>query len=161
MGIVVSIQQRLARLQAIATATKATAETTRDTAEIAFVTMAEAGTIDEVTATEHLQAFADWQSSIAYTKGQMRAFGEGENRKLYRCLQNHTSQDDWTPPAAVSLWVEAGNPAEEWPAWSQPVGAHDAYVSGAKVSHNDKHWTSTVDNNVWEPGVYGWNEASE
>ena len=103
MGIVVSIQQRLARLQAIATATQATAETTRDTAEIAFVTMAEAGTIDEVTATEHLQAFADWQSGIAYTKGQMRAFGEGEHRKLYRCLQNHTSQDDWTPPAAVSL----------------------------------------------------------
>lgn len=53
------------------------------------------------------------------------------------------------------------DPAEEWPAWSQPVGAHDAYSSGAKVSHNGKHWISSVDNNVWEPGVYGWTEQEE
>ena len=42
---------------------------------------------------------------------------------------------------------------------AQPVGAHDAYSKDAKVSHNGKHWTSTVDSNVWEPGVYGWTEV--
>ena len=42
--------------------------------------------------------------------------------------------------------------------WSQPIGAHDAYSKNAKVSHNGKHWTSSVDSNVWEPGVYGWEE---
>ena len=68
---------------------------------------------------------------------------------------------DWTPDTAVSLWSVAADPAEEWPAWSQPVGAHDAYAAGDKVSHNGKHWTSSVDNNVWEPGVYGWTEATE
>ena len=41
----------------------------------------------------------------------------------------------------------------------QPTGAQDAYAKGAKVSHNGKHWVSTADNNVWEPGVYGWDEA--
>ena len=64
----------------------------------------------------------------------------------------------WTPDAAVSLWVVAGDPAEEWPAWSQPIGAQDAYMSGDKASHNEKHWVSDYDNNVWEPGVFGWHE---
>lgn len=79
---------------------------------------------------------------------------------LYRCLQSHTSQADWTPSAAVSLWVRIDDPAEEWPEWVQPTGAHDAYALGAKVSHNGTHWTSTVDANVWEPGVHGWNEQA-
>ena len=59
-----------------------------------------------------------------------------------------------------SLWVGISDPAEEWPEWSQPVGSTDAYAKGAKVSHNGKHWTSDVDANVWEPGAYGWTEAT-
>ena len=78
---------------------------------------------------------------------------------LFKCLQNHTSQPDWTPTATVSLWVRVDDPSIEWPEWRQPVGAQDAYPKDAKVSHNDKHWTSDVDANVWEPGVYGWTEA--
>lgn len=81
--------------------------------------------------------------------------------KLYKCLQVHTSQEGWTPDAAPSLWVAISDPAEEWPAWSQPIGAQDAYPLGAKVSHGEKHWLSAVDNNVWEPGVYGWEEAAD
>ena len=78
---------------------------------------------------------------------------------LYKCLQSHTSQTDWTPPSAVSLWARIDDPAVEWPEWRQPAGAHDAYAMGAKVSHNDKHWISTVDANVWEPGVSGWSQV--
>lgn len=52
-------------------------------------------------------------------------------------------------------------PSEEYPEWVQPIGAHDAYAQGAKVSHNGKKWTSNVENNVWEPGVYGWTEVKE
>ena len=44
----------------------------------------------------------------------------------------------------------------KYPAWVQPLGAHDAYPIDSRVSHKGKRWTSTVDNNVWEPGVYGW-----
>lgn len=79
---------------------------------------------------------------------------------LYQCLSDHNSQADWTPDAAPSLWVGISDPAEEWPKWSQLVGAHDAYSAGAKVSHNSKHWISTTDGNVWEPGVYGWTEET-
>lgn len=128
----------------------------RDIAEIAFVTMAEKGDIDDTTAMENIDVFASWKSGIAYKQGDLRTYGEGEHWKLYRCVQAHTSQDDWTPPAAASLWALTADPAEEWPAWSQPVGAHDAYAEGAKCSHNGKHWVSAVDNNVWEPGSYGW-----
>ena len=123
---------------------------------IVFVTMAEAGSIDPVTAAEHADLFAEWAYPIAYTVGQIRRY----NGTLYKCVQAHTSQADWTPTAASSLWSKTNDPAEEWPEWSQPVGAHDAYSKGAKVSHNSKHWVSTADANVWEPGVYGWTEAT-
>ena len=33
------------------------------------------------------------------------------------------------------------------------------YAKGDKVTHNGKTWQSTTDNNVWEPGVYGWEEV--
>lgn len=81
------------------------------------------------------------------------------NGQYYRCIQSHKSQSDWTPDTAVSLWVSTSNPTEEWPEWKQPIGAQDAYAKGDKVSHNDKHWISDVDANVWEPSVYGWSEA--
>lgn len=81
------------------------------------------------------------------------------NDLLYKCLTEHTSQESWTPDAAPSLWVRIDDPAVEWPRWRQPTGATDAYAKGAKVSHNGKHWISDVDNNVWEPGVYGWTQV--
>ena len=125
-------------------------------AAITFVTLCETGTIDTVTASEHTELFSPWAYPVDYKTGNIRAHGG----KLYRCLQNHTSQENWTPDAAPSLWVGISDPAEEWPAWSQPVGSTDAYAKGAQVSHNGKHWTSDVDANVWEPGVYGWTEAA-
>ncbi len=123
----------------------------QDAAAIAFVTMAENGQIDDVTASEQMEIFAEWEPGVNYTVGQMRKY----NDKLYKCVQAHTSQPDWTPEAAASLWAITSDPAEEWPEWSQPVGAHDAYALGAKVTHGGKHYISAVDNNVWEPGAAG------
>lgn len=42
-------------------------------------------------------------------------------------------------------------------AWEQPDSTNP-YMLDNKVSHNGKNWVSIVDNNVWEPGVYGWEE---
>ena len=125
-----------------------------DTA-IAFVTLSEKGDIDEVTAAEHSAMFAPWEAGIGYAAGAIRSNG----KKLYRCLQAHTSQIGWEPENTPSLWKVIGDPAEEWPQWSQPVGAGDAYQSGDKVNHGGSHWVSEVDNNVWDPGVYGWHNA--
>lgn len=82
------------------------------------------------------------------------------NETLYKCLQSHTAQETWKPDVSPSLWVRVDDPSIEWPDWVQPTGSTDAYMKGAKVSHNDRHWISDVDGNVWEPGVYGWTEAS-
>lgn len=98
----------------------------------------------------------EWNANgYSYFTGE-RVTYEG---KYYRCIQSHTSQSDWTPDRAVSLWVEISDPSDEWPEWRQPTGAHDAYARGDKVSHNGKHWISDLDANVWEPGVDGWSEA--
>ena len=138
--------------------TDAGAEITKatETGGIMFVTMAEAGNIDDVTAAEHADLFSPWAYPVNYTKDQIRR----HNGALYRCLSDHTSQADWTPDTAPSLWVGISDPAEEWPKWGQPVGAHDSYNTGDKVSHNGKHWISNTDGNVWEPGVYGWTEET-
>lgn len=128
-----------------------------EASSIAFVTMAEAGTIDAVTAGEHVDVFTEWTYPVHYKVGNLRKHRD----KLYKCIQEHTSQENWGPDVAVSLWCGAADPYEEWPEWSQPVGAHDAYAKGAKTSRNDKKWISDIDGNVWEPGVYGWTEYVE
>jgi hypothetical protein len=156
MGVKVSLEERLMKAAARAEAAAARCEKLVDS--IVFVKLAETGAIDEVTATEHAEIFAEWEPDVDYVVGNLRKYGAGEESKLYKCIQAHRSQSDWTPDAAVSLWAKAGDPTEEWPEWSQPIGAHDAYMSGDKVSHNDKHWVSDYDNNVWEPGVFGWHE---
>lgn len=101
------------------------------------------------------ELFDSWQSGVYYTVGDRRQY-EG---LLYKCLISHTSQDDWTPDVAVSLWVRTDNPVEEWPEWKEPAGAHDSYALGAKVSHSGYHWISDYDGNNWEPGVFGWHQA--
>lgn len=98
--------------------------------------------------------FEPWESGRTYATGDRVK----HNDLLYRCVQGHTSQDDWTPDATPALWTRVS--VDEWPEWVQPTGAQDAYPIGAKVSHNGKHWVSTVDNNTWEPGVYGWEEVA-
>ena len=94
-----------------------------------------------------------WLPDTAYTVGDRVRDGD----TLYKCVQSHTSQADWTPDATPALWTRVS--IDEWPEWIQPTGAQDAYNTGDKVSHNEKHWISTTDGNVWEPGVYGWQEA--
>ena len=101
--------------------------------------------------------YPEWSAdSVAYKLNEKVRY----NDLLYKCLTAHTSQASWTPTDAPSLWVRIDDPAEEWPEWRQPTGATDAYPKGAKVSHNSKHWVSNTENNVWEPGVYGWDEQT-
>lgn len=114
-------------------------------------------TATELTDTEALdgiELFPKWKTDETYLIGERVRFED----TLYKCLLNHTSQETWTPPVSPSLWVRVDDPGEEWPEWRQPTGSTDAYPKGAKVSHNEKHWISEIDANVYEPGVYGWIE---
>lgn len=97
--------------------------------------------------------FNDWRTDVPYRAGTVVA----DDGTLWRCVQAHTSQDDWRPSVTPALWAAvrktAGPTVDEW---RQPVGAHDAYGVGARVTHNGQMWESTAAANVWEPGVYGW-----
>lgn len=139
------------------TAQRADLAEQKNVAAITFVSLAEKGDIDEVTATEHVDVFEQWAYPKAYSVGKIVQDGG----KLYKCVQAHTSQADWPPADTPALWKKIGDPSEEYPEWSQPLGAHDAYPLGAKVSHNGKKWVSDVASNVWEPGVYGWSEYTK
>ncbi|MGN0625906.1 MAG: carbohydrate-binding protein [Oscillospiraceae bacterium] len=115
----------------------------------------QSGALPDEQAAQVPAVFPAWDASGAYTADERVQYGD----VLYKCLTGHTAQESWAPDVSPSLWVRVDNPAEEWPQWRQPQGSTDAYELGAKVSHNGKRWTSTVDNNVWEPGVYGWSEV--
>ena len=110
--------------------------------------------LSDETALTGVELFPPWSVGKAYATGD-RVQYEGT---LYKCVQAHTSQADWTPPVTQALWTAVS--LDEYPAWVQPTGAHDAYSKGDKVTHSGKHWASDVDNNTWEPGVYGWTEVA-
>lgn len=121
-------------------------------ADILFVMSAENGSIDDTTASEHPYSFSRWEANQHYKVGNLRQY----KGTLYKCILEHDSLVSWTPDVSPSLWVRTSDPAEEWPEWSQPIGATDAYSLGDKVSHNNQHWVSNVNANTWAPGVYGW-----
>ena len=94
---------------------------------------------------------------VQYTAGQ-RVQDDGV---LYTVLQAHTSQPDWKPADAPSLFAKVLIPDPTViPEWEQPESTNP-YSKGDKVTHNGKTWVSDIDGNVWEPGVYGWTEVAE
>ncbi len=112
---------------------------------------------DDVALAQPAGYYAAWSGEgTPYVAGDIRTYEGG----YYRCVQAHVSQADWTPSAAPSLWACIVDPAQEWPEWVQPTGAHDVYAKGAKVSYGGKRWTSDIDGNTWEPGAYGWTEVT-
>jgi hypothetical protein len=102
-------------------------------------------------------------TGMKYTKGNMVVY---EN-SVYRVLQDHTSQNDWTPDKTASLFVKVAGAevsdsgevtVNEWPNFVQPTGATDAYSKDSKVTFEGCHYISLIDNNVWSPVTYpdGW-----
>lgn len=104
--------------------------------------------------------YLPWESGKQYSVGDRVRYEES----LFKCLQAHTSQDDWAPMAAVSLWapVLAGLPQGMILPWQQPESTN-AYNKGDKVRFEGKTYESLIDNNVWSPSAYpaGWKEIDE
>ena len=106
-------------------------------------------------ALEAVELFQPWRSDGSYQRG-LRVQHQGV---LYRCLQDHQAQQEWNPLDAPSLWarvlIDDPNSA---PAWIQPDSTNP-YAKGDRVMHRGRVWVSLVADNVWEPGVYGWEEV--
>lgn len=114
-------------------------------------------TLPDEDALDAVELFPEWQEDTAYLVDDRVRYED----ILYKCLIAHTSQSDWIPSDAVSLWTRVLIPDPDViPDWVQPDSTNP-YMMGDKVRHNGKVWVSDIDGNVWEPGVYGWSEVSE
>lgn len=112
--------------------------------------------LDDAAALDAMAIYPVWEIGTAYAVNDRRRYGES----LYKCVQAHTSQADWTPDATPALWVKVS--VEEWPEFVQPTGAHDAYNTGDKVTYNGKRYVSRIDANVYSPDDYpaGWEKQA-
>ena len=123
-----------------------------------------AGLSDEQ-AMEIATVYDPWQAGKSYAAGEFVTYGENSvgDPQLYKVAQAHTSQADWTPDAAASLFVAVGLDAAGYPIWAQPTGAHDAYNKGDIVDYNGTLYKSLIDGNVYSPEAYpaGWEEIKE
>ena len=106
-----------------------------------------------------------WTVNTAYAVGEIVSYGTNGvgDPQLYKVVQAHTSQAQWTPDAAPSLYDAFGLDESGYPLWAQPSGAHDAYNVGDIVNYNGKLYKSTINGNVWSPDVYpaGWTVYEE
>lgn len=116
--------------------------------------------VDDSVAEKIPEMFPAWDGNGKQYKKDDRVQYEGV---LYKVLQDHTSQQTWTPLDAPSLFAKVltsttGEPQE----WEQPDSTN-GYKVGDRVIFNGKIYESTVDNNVWSPGAYpvGWKEIIE
>lgn len=114
-----------------------------------------ATSLDDEDALKGAELFPKWAENEAYAIGDRVRYED----VLYKCLTAHTSQSDWIPSDAVSLWARVLIPDPEViPEWEQPESTNP-YMKGDKVKHLNRTWISDIDNNVWEPSVYGWSEV--
>ena len=134
----------------------------KDTTEISsimFVLEAqkEDGAFDETTILEHADLFPVWDENWTGKRGGIVQY-EG---LLYKSIHDVGAGQNTKPSETPSMWTKLGDPSEEYPQWSQPIGVHDAWQIGDKVTHNGKKWVCVAANCVWEPGVYGWDIINE
>ena len=111
----------------------------------------------EANATLILELAEEWQPDEAYE----RYTYVKHNDVLYKVLQSHRSQSDWTPDIAPSLFAQVlTSPTGEPMEWVQPDSTNP-YMKGDRVIFQGKIYESTIDNNVWSPGEYpqGWKEV--
>ena len=98
--------------------------------------------------------YSTWKVDVDYKTNDKFMYED----KFYKVLQDHTSQEDWLPNTATSLYVEITDPSIEYPEFKQPTGSHDAYAKGDKITYQCEKYESLIDGNVYSPTDYpaGW-----
>ena len=114
---------------------------------------------DDEVALANASLLPAWEPGMEYAVGKKLVF----DGVVYKVLQNHMSQLDWTPDVAVSLYARVLIPDEDViPDWEQPDSTN-AYMTGDKVRYNGLVYESLIDNNIWSPDAYpaGWKVVEE
>ena len=124
-----------------------------------------AASLDDEKAMEVASIYDPWTVGKAYSVGDFVTYGVNGvgDPQLYKVVQAHTSQADWTPDAVASLFVAIGLDEKGYPVWSQPTGSHDAYNTGDIVDYNGTLYLSVIDGNAYSPEAYpaGWETYTE
>lgn len=119
-------------------------------------------TLSEENALVCVHLYRTWEVGVSYKEGEYLTYGENTvgDPQLYKVVQGHTSQTDWTPDKTPALFTAIGLTDDGYPVWSQPTGAHDAYNKGDIVDYNGTLYQSLIDGNVYSPETYpdGWTE---
>ena len=119
-----------------------------------------AASLSDDKAMEVAAVFDPWKAGKAYSVGDYLTYGVNTvgDVQLYKVVQAHTSQSDWTPDATPALYDAIGLDDSGYPVWAQPTGAHDAYNTGDIVNYNGTLYKSLIDGNVYSPDAYpaGW-----
>lgn len=124
-----------------------------------------AASLSEEDAMEVATVYDPWAVGKTYAQGTYLTYGVNGvgDPQLYKVVQAHTSQADWTPDATPSLYTAIGLDPQGYPIWSRPTGAHDAYNTGDIVDYNGTLYRSVIDGNVYSPEEYpaGWELYTE
>lgn len=119
-----------------------------------------AKSLSEDEAIEVATIYDEWKVGKTYAVGDYLTYGKNGvgDPQLYKVVQAHTSQAQWTPYITASLYTPIGLDDKGYPVWSQPSGAHDAYNTGDIVDYNGTLYKSLIDGNVYSPEAYpnGW-----
>lgn len=107
-----------------------------------------------------MDLYLPWKVGETYKVGDMRR----DEGKLFRCLQDHTSQADWKPSLVPALWVEIAAPGE-YREIKDGMLSTEAFAKDeiGWYQTKDNLWKSLIDNNVWTPEAYpaGWEKVNE
>ena len=119
-----------------------------------------ASSLTDEQAMEVACVYDHWKVGKAYAVGEFITYGENAvgDPQLYKVVQAHTSQADWTPDKTASLFTPIGLDENGYPIWSKPTGSHDAYNKDDIVDYNGTLYRSLIDGNVYSPDEYpaGW-----
>ena len=116
-------------------------------------------TLTDEQALEVKELYPLWAVDTAYTVGYVVR----HNSKLYRCLQSHTSQENWTPDATPALWVEIAAP-NEYREIKDNMLPTEAFALGeiGWYKEKDNLWKSLIPDNTYTPESYpaGWEQVT-
>lgn len=122
-----------------------------------------AQTLSDDEAMEIATVYPPYVVGRSYKANEMFTYGINEvgDPQLYRVVQAHTSQSDWTPDNTPALYTPIGLDDSGHTIWSKPTGAHDAYNKGDVVNYNGILYRSLVDGNIYSPEEYpaGWEKV--
>ena len=145
--------ERIPKSEVLAGTVTGKAELAAELSVLLFRLLAQNGSIEDAVILEYAEIFPVWTDAYSGKSGSIVR----RDGVLYRCSRD-VDGDTAAPSDKSKVWTKVGEVVEKAATWVQPTGAHDAYALNAAVIHNGKTWISTAENNVWEPGVYGWVE---